>query len=98
MMYSNTFSYIAHVHESGQNKHKTSVHIWWMGLTVLLFFPFYFLPLVIEFKVEIRRVELMQTNVTIFTTASVRLAIGMESQGVDRTEMTLDTTKFFFKN
>ena len=53
---------------------------------------------IIEFEIKIRRVELVETNVTIFTTTSVSLAVGMESQRVDGTEMTFNSAKFFFEN
>lgn len=66
-----------------------------MALIASLFqFPWL---LIVEFKVKIRRIELVQTNVTIFTTTGVSLAVGVEGQRVDRTEMALDAAKFFFK-
>lgn len=54
--------------------------------------------LVVEFEVEIGRIELVQSDVTIFTTASVSLAIWVEGQRVDGTEMALDSTEFFFEH
>lgn len=54
--------------------------------------------LVVEFKVEIRLVELVQTNVTIFTTAGVCFTVGMESQRIDGTKMTLYSSEFLFKH
>ena len=96
-MYSNTFSFIAHVHNSGQNKHDSVHRRWWMGwqiFTCPISVSFF---LVIEFKVEIRRVELVQTNVAVFAATSVRLAVRMESQRVDGAEMALDATEFLFE-
>ena len=101
MMYSNTFSYIAHVHESGQKKKEINTRQVFIDDGSGFFLDvsqIFVLFLVIEFKVEIRLVKLIQTNVTIFTTACVRLSVGMEGQRIDWTEMALNTSEFFFEN
>ena len=68
----------------------------WVDRFSLVQFRYHFI-LVIEFKVEIRRVELVQTNVAVFAATSVRLAVRMESQRVDRAEMALDATEVLFE-
>ena len=68
----------------------------WVDRFSLVQFRYHFF-LVIEFKVEIRRVELVQTNVAVFAATGVRLAVRMESQRVDGAEMALDATEFLFE-
>ncbi len=67
------------------------------GFSIFFTKLFRFVILVIEFKVEIVGVKLVQTDVTVFTATGVRLAVRMESQRIDGTEMALDATKFLFE-
>lgn len=52
----------------------------------------------VELEIEVILVELVHSNVTVFTTASVAFAIGMERQRVDGTEVALDAGEFLLEN
>ena len=59
--------------------------------------PYTMKQLVIKFEIEIRRVKVVQSNITVLSAAGIRFAIRSESQRVDGTEMALDATEFFFE-
>merc|ERR1712106_384365 len=56
-----------------------------------------FKSLKVELEVEVGLVKLMNSNITILTSASITPAVRVELDGVNRTEMSLDTTKLLFE-
>ena len=55
------------------------------------------ITLIVEFEIKVARVELMQSDITIFTATGICLTVGVEGQRVNGAKMSFDTTKLFFE-
>ncbi len=56
------------------------------------------LPLNLIHKVKVRLIEMVNTNVTVLTTRSIGRAGGVDVDGVERTEVTLDTANLVLED